>query len=152
MRSGYVTRRTALAVAGGACASLGGCTSAIGSSTSARLPVLVGLEISSESNRTHEYLLRLQYAADNSTDLETLLRSEGEIQPYEMVDFEDELRKEPGRYVVSISIDGGDWHTRDVTDRLRQEDRICYGQRVFIEGSGESISFLTNLSSACPEP
>lgn len=147
-RGSSYPRREIIALTG--CLGLSGCTSVPGLDTSEKLPILVGLEVHNDTDQTQEYRIRVQYTADPDMTPETTFSDEGTVPAREEIDIEDAWAKEPGRYVVGLSVDGGDWHTQDITDRLTQRERICFAQEVAIEDGGETALFMTNLDAQCP--
>lgn len=149
MASDELFRRDIVALAGSAC--LSGCTSRIAPGRTERLPVLVGLEVQNDTDRSREYQMRVRYAADGGKTPETVFRSEGRVRARTAEVVEDDWSKEPGRYAVDISVGGRDWHTQDITDRLTQEERICYAQDVSITDDGEAVTFRTNVDAPCPD-
>lgn len=141
------SRRGVVALAGAALAS--GCLSSRGLDESRRLPVLVSLAVANDTDRAHEYRVRVRYASATDGRLETVFRSRGSIPARERHAVDGDWSKDPGRYAVDISVDGGDRHSQDITERLTQEERICYAQELSIESDG--VTFPTNVDAPCPD-
>ncbi len=142
------SRRGILALAGSVAAS--GCSSFRGSDPSDRLPVLVGLSVHNDTDQVHEYRIQVQYDADSGREPAMVFQSEGAVRGRAEIAIEDDWSKKPGQYTVGLSVDGGDWHNQDITDRLTQRERICYTQEVSITDNGNAVTFGTNLNAPCP--
>lgn len=141
------SRRTLLALAGATLT--GGCTSVLGSGSSETLPVLVSLTVANDTDSARDYRVQVQYAADIESTLETVFESSGSLNAREETELDGDWPTDPGRFRTRIAVDGGDWHSRDHTDRLARDERICYRQELAISTDG--VDSLVNLGASCPE-
>ena len=146
MRIGVCSRRTVVALTGALLTS--GCTSSLHFRTAERQPVLVSLAVANDTDREHEYRVRVHFAAGDGAPSETVFRAEGTLQARERTSLESDWPKEPGQYTVEVSVDGGNWLTRDLSERFTQEERICYAQEISI--GADDARFLTDVNAPCP--
>lgn len=127
----------------------GGCLSNRDGGSSVALPVLVALTIANDTDQEREYQVRVQFAADAETTPGTVSESGGTIGARDQRTLDSDWPKEPGRYSVEVSVDGGRWHVQDITDRLKQEEQVCYHQELTIKG--RDVAFPINPSAPCPD-
>ena len=110
--------------------------------------MLVGITVANDTDRAHDYRVRVRFADDPEATPETVFRSEGTLGARNRRVIDGGWPTEPGRHVVGISVDGGEWHVGDFADRLTQERRICYHQELAI-GDG-NVAFPVNVDAPCP--
>lgn len=142
---GY-TRR-AIVAAGAAL--LGGCAAGPDAGSSDRLPTLVSLVVANDTSRARDYALEVRYAPDRETDPERIFGRAGSLPARQRREIGSEWPTEPGRYVVELSV-AGESYASDLTERLTQEERICYRQEAAIDDGG-TVSFWTDVDAPCPE-
>ena len=126
-----------------------GCASLAPAEPSARPPVLVSLAVANDTDRVHEYEIRVRFAPAADEPLETVFRTEGTLRARTRREVDGDWREEPGRYAVGIAVDGAEWNTHDVADRLTQDEQICYRQELSIGADG--ITSLINVNADCPD-
>ena len=143
-RLDYSSRAVATAIGGVLTSS---CTSPVSSESSTRLPVLVSVVVANDTNRNHEYEVRVQFALEAERPLETVFQTEGTLQARNRQEVNENWPQDPGQYAISIAVDGGEWQTQNVTDRLTQSEQICYRQELSISGDG--VTFAVNINADC---
>lgn len=147
-RNTSLTRRGTLALAAGLLTS--GCIARPNTESTKRRPVLVSpLVVANDTDQGHEYQLQVQYTSNPETSPELVYQTAGTVQARNQATIEGDWPHEPGRFVVAISVDNGDWSKQDLTDRFTQEERICYRQELSINEDG--VDFMTNLDAPCPD-
>ncbi len=126
-----------------------GCTSLSRPESTAQLPVLVSIVVANDTDQTHEYAVQVQFATDGETPAETVFQTEGTLQARNQQSIDGDWPKVSGQYTVRIAVDGGEWHSQNVTDRLTQNEQICYHQELSIRDDG--ITFPININADCPD-
>ena len=127
----------------------GGCVSNLDNQSSGALPVLVGLSVANDTDQEQEFQVQVQFAADGTTTPETVAEYHGTLGAHEQKELGSDWPKDPGRYSIEISVGGGERYVQDITDRLTQEEQICYHQELAIKKS--DVTFPVNLNAPCPD-
>jgi len=137
-----------LALTGGTL--LSGCSAPLDFGSPERLPVLIGPAVANDTDRDHDYRVRVACGETLDATPERRFDRSGTVRARGRAAVDGDWPNRAGRYRVAVSVDGGTWRTQDLTERLVQEEQVCYAQTASITDS-DAVSFWTNLDAPCPD-